>query len=32
MDVSTAITAYGEERRAQVSARMAAYWLENARP
>jgi integrase len=32
MDVSTAITAYAEERRAQVSARMAAYWLENSRP
>ena len=28
----TAITAYAEERRAQVSTRMAAYWLENARP
>ena len=32
MDVSSAITAYAEERRAQVSKRMAAYWLENARP
>ena len=32
MDVETAITAYAEERRAQVSARMVAYWLENARP
>jgi hypothetical protein len=32
MDVSTAIAAYAEERRAQVSARMAAYWLENSRP
>src|SRR5215217_5294102 len=32
LDVETAITAYAEERRAQVSKRMAAYWLENARP
>jgi len=32
MDVSTAITAYAEERRAQVSPRMRAYWIENARP
>jgi integrase len=32
MDVSTAIAAYAEERRAQVSPRMRAYWLENARP
>ena len=32
MDVGTAITAYAEERRAQVSKRMAAYWLENIRP
>jgi integrase len=32
MDVSTAIPAYAEERRAQVSARMVSYWLENARP
>src|SRR6266850_2598036 len=32
MDVETAITAYADERRAQVSARMVAYWLENARP
>ena len=32
MDVSAAIAAYAEERRAQVSARMVAYWLENARP
>ncbi len=32
MDVSSAITAYAEERRAQVSRRMATYWLENAKP
>jgi hypothetical protein len=32
MDVSAAIAAYADERRAQVSARMVAYWLENARP
>jgi hypothetical protein len=32
MDISTAIAAYSDERRAQVSARMVAYWLENARP
>jgi integrase len=32
MDVSAAITAYADERRAQVSTRMRAYWLENARP
>ena len=32
LDVDTAIRAYAEERRAQVSKRMAAYWLENARP
>jgi hypothetical protein len=32
MDVSTAIAAYADERRAQVSARMRGYWLENGRP
>src|SRR5262249_45420953 len=32
MDVSTAIAAYAEERRAQVSPRMVAYWRENAVP
>ncbi len=32
MDVSTAIAAYIDERRAQVSRRMASYWAENARP
>src|SRR5438105_1714270 len=32
MDVSTAVKTYAEERRAQVSKRMAAYWLENMRP
>jgi integrase len=32
MDVETAIRTYAEERRAQVSKRMAAYWLENAKP
>jgi integrase len=32
MDVATAIKTYAEERRAQVSKRMAAYWLENAKP
>lgn len=32
MDVPTAIATYAEERRAQVSKRMAAYWRENARP
>src|SRR4029453_19100376 len=32
MDVSTALKAYAEERRAQVSERMADYWLENAKP
>jgi integrase len=32
MDVSTAIKTYAEERRAQVSKRMVAYWLENRRP
>ena len=32
MDVATAIATYATERRAQVSPRMAAYWLENARP
>jgi integrase len=32
MDVSTAIKTYAEERRAQVSKRMVAYWLENSKP
>ena len=32
MDVRAAITAYADERRAQVSSRMRAYWLENAKP
>jgi len=32
MDVANAIRSYAEERRAQVSKRMAAYWLENAKP
>jgi len=32
MDVATAIETYAKERRAQVSSRMVAYWLENARP
>ena len=32
MDVATAIAAYADERRSQVSTRMVAYWLENARP
>ena len=32
MDVATAIATYAKERRAQVSTRMVAYWLENARP
>ena len=32
MDVSSAIATYAVERRAQVSKRMVAYWLENARP
>ena len=32
LNVSSAIAAYAEERRAQVSARMVAYWMENARP
>jgi integrase len=32
MDVTMAIHSYAEERRAQVSKRMVAYWLENARP
>ena len=32
MDVTAAIRAYAEERRAQVSKRMVAYWLENLRP
>jgi len=32
LDVASAIDAYAQERRAQVSARMRAYWLENAKP
>lgn len=32
MAVVPAIAAYAQERRAQVSPRMAAYWLENAKP
>src|SRR5262245_8128090 len=32
MDVQAAIAAYAQERRAQVSVRMSAYWLENALP
>jgi hypothetical protein len=32
MDVSAAIATYADERRAQVSQRMAAYWRENDRP
>lgn len=32
LPVVAAITAYAAERRAQVSKRMAAYWLENAKP
>ena len=32
LDVASAIEAYARERRAQVSARMRAYWLENAKP
>ena len=32
LDVQTAIDTYAEERRAQVSPRMVAYWKENARP
>jgi integrase len=32
MDVSMAVRTYAEERRAQVSKRMAAYWLENLNP
>ncbi len=31
-DVEAAIEAYADERRAQVSPRMVAYWLENSRP
>src|SRR5262245_9270061 len=31
MTIASAITAYTEERRAQVSPRMAAYWRENGR-
>ena len=32
LTVEQAIAAYAEERRAQVSARMVAYWSENAKP
>jgi integrase len=32
MDVETALRTYAAERRAQVSKRMVAYWLENAKP
>src|SRR3954468_13176486 len=32
LDVASAIAAYARERRAQVSPRMAAYWLENSKP
>ena len=32
LDVETAIRTYAVERRAQVSKRMVAYWLENAKP
>src|SRR5581483_1645843 len=32
MPVGAAISAYAKERRAQVSKRMVAYWLENAKP
>ncbi len=32
LDVDAAISTYAAERRAQVSRRMAAYWLENAKP
>ena len=32
LDVEAAIEAYADERRAQVSPRMVAYWLENSRP
>ena len=32
LDVDAAIKAYAEERRAQVSARMMAYWKESAKP
>jgi hypothetical protein len=32
LDVESAIKAYAHERRAQVSPRMAAYWLENSKP
>jgi site-specific recombinase XerD len=32
LTVATAIEAYAEERRAQVSPRMVAYWKENAKP
>src|SRR3954470_13512867 len=31
LDVASAIAAYARERRAQVSPRMAAYWLENSK-
>ena len=32
MDIATVVAAYIEERRAQVSPRMAGYWRENCRP
>ncbi len=32
LDVKSAIDAYADERRSQVSPRMVAYWIENARP
>jgi len=32
LDVDSAIEAYARERRAQLSARMRACWLENAKP
>jgi integrase len=32
LDVKAAISTFAAERRAQVSPRMAAYWLENAKP
>jgi hypothetical protein len=32
LDVSSAINAYANERRSQVSPRMVAYWKENGKP
>ena len=32
LDIASALEAYARERRAQVAARMRAYWLENAKP